>query len=189
MTGDISDPVRPWTVEGSRHVLRDRWISVRADRCRTADGVEIAPFYVLEYPDWVLVVALDDEEHVLLVEQYRHGLGIVSLELPAGGIEPGDADPIRAAARELAEETGHEAERWQHIAALAANPASQNNRCHVLLAQGARHARAPKDEPSERLQIVRLPVAEAVRRARSGAIVQAMHVAALSLALGHIGRW
>ena len=71
----MTSRLQPWTVRSSRRVLHDRWISVRADDCVTAEGAEVSPFYVLEYPDWVNVVALDDENHVLLVRQYRHGLG------------------------------------------------------------------------------------------------------------------
>lgn len=178
-----------WIVESSTHVFRDRWISVRADSCRTTEGAEIAPFYVLEYADWVQVVALDDQEHVVLVEQYRHGLGITSLELPTGGVELRDAGPMEAAQRELAEETGFTANNWQHISTLAPNPANQNNRCHVVLALGARLTGIPNDDPTERVRVLRVPVEEAVRFARSGLIVQALHVAALALALTEIGRW
>jgi 8-oxo-dGTP pyrophosphatase MutT (NUDIX family) len=178
-----------WTVESSNHVFKDRWISVRADSCRTPDGVEIAPFYVLEYADWVQVVALDDQDHVVLVEQYRHGLGIQSLELPTGGVEPEDANPVDAARRELAEETGFAADSWRHIATLAPNPANQNNWCHVVLALGARVSGLANDDPTERTRVVRVPVEEVVQLARSGAIVQALHVAALALALTEIGRW
>lgn len=188
-TSDSHDELSPWTVEKSVHVLQDKWISVRADTCRTADGIEVSPFYVLEYPDWVQIVAMDDQDHVVLVEQYRHGLGITSLELPTGAMEPDDGDPIAAAQRELAEETGLSADTWQHIATLAPNPANQNNRCHVVLALGARPHSVPDDDPTERVRVVRATASEAVRLARSGAIVQALHVAALALALTAIGRW
>lgn len=178
-----------WAVESSRHVVKDRWISVRADSCRTAEGVEIAPFYVLEYADWVQIVALDDQEQLILIEQYRHGLGVTSLELPTGAMELADADPLDAARRELTEETGFSAESWRHIATLAPNPANQNNRCHIVLALGARRTVIPNDDPTERVRVLHVPVHEAVRLARGGAIVQAMHVAALALALTEINRW
>jgi len=98
-------------VTRSRHVYRDRWISVRADDCVTASGVEVKPFYVLEYPDWVHVVAVDRYDHILLVRQYRHGLGEVSLELPGGMMDRMDVDPVAAGMRELLEETGTGAKR------------------------------------------------------------------------------
>lgn len=179
----------PWTVEKSTHVFRDKWISVRADSCRTQEGVVIAPFYVLEYPDCVQIVALDEADHVILVEQYRHGLGIISLELPTGGMEAGETDAISAGRRELLEETGFEADDWQHIATLAPNPANQSNRCHIVLARGARPTGICNDDPTERLRILRLPAAQVAHLARTGSIVQAMQVAALALGLTHIGHW
>lgn len=83
------------------------------------------PFYVLEYPNWVQNVAIDTNDKLVLVEQHRHGLGISSLEVPIGGIEADDDDPIAAARRELEEETGFRSSDWQLIATLAANPANQ----------------------------------------------------------------
>jgi 8-oxo-dGTP pyrophosphatase MutT (NUDIX family) len=161
----------------------------RADDCLTVEGARIAPFYVLEYPDWVQVVDLDDEDHVLLVEQYRHGLGLASLELPAGGVEPADAGPLQAAARELLEETGFTASDWRYIGALSPNAASHNNRTHIVLALGARPEQGPEDNPAERMNIIRLPAAEVIGRVMAGEIVQAMHVASLAMALTAVGKW
>lgn len=180
--------VSPWTVTASRNLLKDRWISVRADDCVTREGVSIAPFYVLEYPDWVQVVALDAAGDLIMIEQYRHGLGVISLELPTGGMDAGE-DPLRAGQRELGEETGYAASAWRHVASIGTNPASHNNRCHIMLAQNAAFARPPADDPTERLRVVTMPVAAAVRRALAGEIVQPMAVAALALALTPLGLW
>jgi hypothetical protein len=79
--------VKPWKRKSSRYVLPQP-LSVRADDCVTGEGVEISPYYVLEYSDWVNIVLLDGYDHVLLVRQYWHGLGRISLELPCGGAEP-----------------------------------------------------------------------------------------------------
>ncbi|NHN84942.1 NUDIX domain-containing protein [Acetobacter musti] len=187
-SGPRKDIPGSWTVRSSKYVLKDRWISVRADDCLTPDGTEIAPFYVLEYPDWVQVVALDGEDHVILVGQYRHGLGGMSLELPAGVMEPGDDGPLSAGARELREETGYGGAEWRCVGRLSPNPSTHNNFCHVVLAQGVSFLGEPVDDPTERIRVVRVPVAEAVQLAMSGGIVQAMHVASLLMALNAAGK-
>lgn len=87
-----------WTVRRSSHVCRDRWITLREDECVTPEGVVVAPYYVVEYPDWVHVVALDDHDRLLLVRQYRHGTAEFTLELPAGRIDRADADALAAGA-------------------------------------------------------------------------------------------
>jgi len=181
--------ITPWTVVASRTVLQDRWITVRADDCLTAEGTAIAPFYVLEYPDWVQVVALDADDHVLFVQQYRHGLGAISLELPAGGIEPTDPTPVDAAARELLEETGFAATDWRYIGAISPNAANHTNRAHIVLALGARLQRSPDDNPTERMNLVRVPVAEVAQHILAGEVAQAIHVASLAMALTSTGQW
>jgi 8-oxo-dGTP pyrophosphatase MutT (NUDIX family) len=181
--------LKPWHVAKSRYPLQNRWLKVRADDCLTAEGVEIAPYYVLEYPDWVEIVALDREDNIILVEQYRHGLGVVSLELPGGAVDTGDADPIAAGVRELREETGFSATEWLYIGALSPNPANHSNLCHIVLARNVEREFAPADDPTERIRIVRIPIREAVQLALDGKIIQAIHVAALTLALHRTGKW
>jgi len=177
----------PWQVVSSRRVIDDPWLRVRADDCVTAEGVRIAPFFVTEHPDWAIVVAIDEDDRLLLVDQYRHGWGITSRELPTGAIDPDDANPVAAGQRELLEETGYGGGEWTLVATLAPNPANQSNRCYALLASGVSKLAEPKDEPMERLRLSAVPVPQALAIARSGGIVQAMHVAALAMALP--ARW
>ena len=90
----------PWTVRDSTYPLLDRWIRVRADDCATAAGVRVAPYYVLEFPDFVHVLAETVSGQIVLVRQYRHGIGASSLELPGGVMDPGESDILVTAARE-----------------------------------------------------------------------------------------
>lgn len=187
---DPSAPApKPWTVTGSQDVIRDRWIRLRADRCVTAEGTEIAPYYVLDYPDWVQVVALDDEDHVILVEQYRHAFGGMTLELPAGAIDREDSSPLAAGARELEEETGYVAQDWRYFGKLSPNPATHTNFCHTVLAQGVRPGGTLLSDPTEQIRVVRMPVREAIRLAMEGGFPSAMQVASLAMVLSAIGRW
>lgn len=175
-----------WRVTASRHVHKDRWISLRADDCVTDDGVEIAPFYVLEYPDWVHVVALDPDDNVLLVRQYRHGLGDLSLEIPAGGMNAGETDPLAAAARELLEETGC-AGTLSLVGVTTPNPATHANRIHTILARDVVQVAAPSDDPTERIEPLWTPAAEVLRLALSGQMVASIQVASLLTALARAG--
>lgn len=175
-----------WRVTASRHVLKDRWISVRADDCLTDENVTIAPFYVLEYPDWVHIVALDPDDNVLLVRQYRHGLGDLSLEIPAGGVGSRETDPLAAAARELLEETGC-AGTLSLVGVTTPNPATHTNRIHTVLARDVVQVAAPSNDPTERIEPLWTPVAEALRLALSGQMVASIQVASLLTALAQAG--
>lgn len=178
---------RPWTVVASEYVRKDRWIGLRADDCLTADGVRIAPFYVVEYPDWVQVVALDDDNQLILVRQYRHGVRAFTIELPAGRMDDGETDATAVARRELLEETGYEAESARVITVASLNPAGVQNRIHTVLMTGMRRVAEPVDDPTERIEVLRLPVAEVLRRARGAEILPMPQLGSLMLTLLDLG--
>ena len=161
---------------------------MRADDCVTAEGVEVSPYYVLEYPDWVNIVALDEADHVLLVRQYRHGLGRISLELPCGGAEPGKS-PIDAARRELLEETGYgNAKSMTLVASLSPNAATHSNFDHTVLAEQVSAIGKPVYDATEILELERVPYREALNLALGGAIMQATQVTSLMLGLLAAGK-
>lgn len=175
--------MRPWRVLASRYALRDRWISLRADRCVTERGATLDPYYVLEYPDWVHVAAFDGDDRLVMVRQYRHGAGVVSLELPGGVMDSHESDPLETGARELLEETGHVAENMRHLAKLSPNPATHSNSAHVLLATKARKVRAPRLDASEDLIVEHVPWRAALEMALAGEMIHSQHVAFLFIAL------
>ncbi|CAN5480747.1 NUDIX hydrolase [soil metagenome] len=175
-----------WRVTASRYIHKDRWVALRADDCLTDDNVPIAPYYVLEYPDWVEVVALDAEDNVLLVRQYRHGMGEFTIELPAGGMDPGDTDPYVAGARELLEETGCAGVvTW--VGEARPNAGTHTNRVYALLIRDVVQIAEPKDDPAERIECFWVPAAEAVRMALAGELVVSMHIASLLRGLEQAG--
>lgn len=125
---------RKWEVLRSEYLAREPWFTVRHETIGLPDGRRIPDYYVFEYPDWVNITALTRDGHFVLIDQYRHGLGETSYEIPAGVMEPSDASPLEAAQRELREETGYGGGTWRLLTVLAPNPATQNNLTYCYLA-------------------------------------------------------
>jgi 8-oxo-dGTP pyrophosphatase MutT (NUDIX family) len=180
--------LQPWKVQATRYVHRDRWISLRADDCVTADGVEIAPYYVVERGDTVHIVAIDADDNVILTRQYRHGIGAVSLELPSGRMEDHERDPVQTAARELLEETGYAAAQMTLLASLSSDAANRSGLAHFILAEKVSQIQRPQPDPTEVIEVQPTSYRHAIDLALSGAIVQALHVSALIIALRSAGK-
>jgi ADP-ribose pyrophosphatase len=182
-------PMHPfdWKRLKSEYVLQDRWLSLRADTCQLPSGRIIAPYYVLEYPPWVNVVALTHDHDVVLVRQYRHGVQQTVLELPSGTVETTDASPLAAVQRELLEETGYAGAHVVETGRLSPNSANHANWTYCFLATGAEPVAAPLAEDTERVETVLMPLADVIGLARKGGLFQALHVGSLFFALHALG--
>lgn len=177
-----------WTISASRQVAKDRWISLRADRCLTPEGEVVDPFYVLEYPTWINVVPLTDDDEVILVRQYRHGLGRVCLGLPSGTVDSEDAGPEAAARRELLEETGYGGGQFTEIGVLSPNPANHTNLTHCFLAQGVKVMSRLVADPTEIIETRLIPLADLAGLVQRGELIQSLHVGSIFFALAKLGK-
>ncbi|MCM1450350.1 MAG: NUDIX hydrolase [Clostridiales bacterium] len=123
-----------WQVLDSEYIVRRPWLVARRDTVKLPTGVIYPEYYVLEYPTWVNVIAITPQGHFVMVEQYRHGLGDVFTELCAGCVEAGE-QPIDAARRELAEETGYTGGQWELLTVISGNPSTSNNLTYCYIAR------------------------------------------------------
>jgi ADP-ribose pyrophosphatase len=158
---------------------RGRVLEFRVDTVERGDGRR-ARRDVAAHPGAVAIVAVDAEGRILLVRQYRHPAGRALLEIPAGTLDRDPAtgaieDPDLAARRELEEETGHRAGRWERLGDFWTAPGFATERMHLFLATELDAAGAERLVPDEdeALELIRLPWREALAAAERGEILDA----------------
>ena len=134
---------------------------------------------VIEAPDWVNVVALTPEHSLVLVKQYRFGIEGISLEIPAGVVDPGEQSRITAE-RELLEETGYSSQDWEYLGWVSPNPAYLNNRCHHWLARDVTRTSSPVLDAGESVEVLVLSLDEIRDEIRSGLFRHSLSFSALS---------
>ncbi len=167
-----------WKVLDREYIIKRPWLTARRDKVELPDGRVIEEYYVLEYPDWVNVIAITKEGQFVMERQYRHGLGVDSTELPCGVMEK-DEEPLEAAKRELLEETGYGNGEWTKLMAIGANPGSQNNLTHCFLAVGVEKIAEQSLDDTEELTVLLMSEAEVKSLLENNQICQALMVAPL----------
>lgn len=170
---------RKWKVLTSEYLARKPWFTVRHESLELPDGRRVPDYYVFEYPDWINVTAITRDGRFVLIDQYRHGLGETSYEIPAGVAEPSDASMLAAAQRELAEETGYGGGEWRLLTTLAPNPSTQNNLTHCFLATGVERLGEQHLDATEDLRVHLMTRAEVLELLRTDRIRQALMAAPL----------
>ena len=172
--------MKPWRRVEAERVQRCRVFDLNRVRYEPPDGRPPREFFVVDAPDWINVIPLTDDRHVVLVRQFRFGTDGLTLEIP-GGMCDGPEPPERAARRELLEETGYGAAEIRSLGWVHPNPAIQGNRCHTYLAEGARPVGSPSPDPDESFEIVLEPLEKIPSLIASGAISHSLVVAAFYL--------
>jgi 8-oxo-dGTP pyrophosphatase MutT (NUDIX family) len=169
--------MRAWRPETAESLFRHRLLTL--ERRRLVAGGDRREALVLDAPDWVNVIALRDDGRVLLVRQWRFGIDAPTLEIPGGLVE--ERDTRQAAARELEEETGYRARRWQRLGALHPNPALQSNLLTTYLATDLERLGEPQGAGGEEVELTSAALDEIPRLIAEGKITHALVVAAFYL--------
>lgn len=169
--------MQSWSVLARRTLVADRWLTLHAETVRTATGVTLDPFYVIDEHSWACVLPVLPDGRVVLVEQYRHGAQRVMLELPAGDLEPGE-HPAAAALRELAEETGYAAIADPvELGVLWPEPARNRSTGHGFLVRVSPRPRAQATDATEDIAVRVLAVAELLAACDDGRMAHGLQVA------------
>lgn len=177
-----------WSIKRSWYVFKDRWLTIRADECEDPRGRTITPYYVIENRDWVHIVAFDKNFHILLTEQYRHGLQRVCYELPCGEVETSDNSPEQAMRRELLEETGCQCESIRFVRAVSPNPAKHNNLVHCFMGFNASQVSLPSQDETESINFDFYPLDSILDMIDDGKFIQSLHIATLFLVFRELAK-
>ncbi len=167
------DRRRRWKILRSEYYVRRPWMTSRKDCVEYEDGRMNEEYWVLEYPEWVNVIAITNEGKMVMERQYRHGAGLTSYELPCGVVESGES-PLSAGKRELEEETGYGGGEWIKLMELYPNPGSQTNCSHSYLALGVEKLCAPHLDTTEELEVYLLDQSYVKALLNDNQIVQAL---------------
>jgi 8-oxo-dGTP pyrophosphatase MutT (NUDIX family) len=151
--------IKPWRTRSSRDVVSDRWLTLRADSCELPNGKVVEPYYVIDRPSWVCIVALTANGDVVLTREFRQGAGLIADGLPGGMIDL-DETVEAAAERELAEETGYVCSCWTTISVCYANWKNHTNQLHILLGEGAEQTQDQVLDPGEDIEVILSPWAD-----------------------------
>jgi 8-oxo-dGDP phosphatase len=166
----IEDAAESWPVVASQPLLKNWLITVRSDKVRLPDD-HYAERTVVTHPGAVAILALDDAQRVLMIRQYRHAVGRLLWEIPAGLQDTGGESPLQTAQRELLEETGYRASRWHTLLDYFSSPGYTTERIRIFLARGVEQAADNgyvREHEEKYIVADWVPLAGAVRLALSG---------------------
>lgn len=190
---EIEDKELSWSKTKCEHLIKDKWIDFRRSAYRFPDGTEFEPFYSYSRRDYVVIVASDTDGNFICVRQFRQGIGRVTTEFCAGGIERSDGheyrtddpskeddseDALLAAKRELLEETGYESDDWEQLLSVPSNATIADNYAYIFSAKNCRKVSSQQLDDTEFLKVKLLTEADITERIKNGDFLQAVHVMA-----------
>ena len=178
--------LKPWKILRTRVLLkREPWLRVLADDVELPDGRVVEDYLRLEELDFVAIVAIRAAGDVAILRCYKHGLGTIDEQLPAGYIEGGE-NPLKTAKRELLEETGCVADDWLALGRFVISGNRGINTAHVFLANDCRQIASPEPGDLEEQELLWIAQDALRRRLAAGDFQQILTVACLGLAFAYL---
>ncbi len=169
--------IEPWPTLHEETLGEYPIFTLRRVRRRSPTTGREHGYLVLDAPDWINVIPVTPSGELVLIEQFRHGTGTVTVEIPGGAVDPGES-PEGAARRELEEETGYRCRELVEIGVVEPNPAFLGNRCWTFLALGCRPTGRTDPDPGEEIVLRMEPLAQFGALIDDGTITHALVVAA-----------
>lgn len=177
----------PWKTLSSKTTYKNPYFQIREDEVTRPSG-EKGIYQVLETPGSVIVLALNDDDKFYLIGQFRYPTGNYSLELPAGGREPGSSDPLNDAKRELLEETGISAREWSEVGRSYPFNGITNEEMVTYIARDLKHIDATGHEEEGIMEVKEVSFDEAFDMIRFGQINDGQTITAITQCAMYLGK-
>lgn len=150
---EIMSKIKPWKTLNSEELAKFGYFRLRKDKCELPDGRVMPGYYTIEFNDWVNIIPVTKNKKIVLIKQYRHSVGEVTIEIPGGSAHPKDNEPMeKAAVRELEEETGYTSSRIEFVGSHHPNPALLSNRMHTFIAWDVEKTKPQELDPFEDIE-------------------------------------
>ena len=175
----MSKYIKKWKIEQEKLVRRYPIFSLfEMESTSGIDESKKGSFVYLDCPDWVNVIAITTDQKIVLVEQYRHGIRDITLEIPGGLCDEGESI-LDTGIRELVEETGYVGSQAEVIGTVQPNPAYQNNVCHTMVIYDVIKMEEQNLDEHEEIRVHLFPLDSVEELVREGKIQNAMVISAL----------
>jgi 8-oxo-dGTP pyrophosphatase MutT (NUDIX family) len=169
----------PWQSVSSEVVHKNQWFYVRQDKVITPEGKD-GEYNVVVSPGAAFIVALNENNKIYLIGQYRYPTGVYSLELPAGSID--DQEPLVAAKRELQEETGLVAKEWKQLGVFQSANGIMSELCYVFMATNLEQTNHNAQIEEGIDELIPVSLEEALKMIKNGELSDGQSIASLTMA-------
>ncbi len=151
-----------WENLGRQYLVDNEFLKVRQDKVKLPNGVIIDDFFVIEKKNVSLIVAMDEEERIIIKDEYRYPINKHLIELPGGTFDLGETNPLDVAKRELLEETGYSADEWELLFTNYDYPTKDVNQVNIYLAKGIKRVSDQQLDMGEDIKYRFIPLEKAV---------------------------
>lgn len=154
--------MKKWELIESNTLIKNEYLEVKKDSVVVPNGIVIEDFYYIKTYDASIIVATDEDNYVVLKKEYRHSVGEILIELPAGTFEKGESDALAVAKRELLEETGYASNEWVELGKKIESPSKSNTQISIFWAKNVRRVGEQHLDKTEDIEVMKVPLSEAV---------------------------